>query len=164
VDYYYTKAASGTTGKFQLMLRTNQFPTRARQYRNKTVQSPKCDLCDSEAVQDEKHLFVDCPAFTHMREEAIRKSFTFRKTAEKDEPAREDLEKYYRETIFGSETWDAKPWLGIVPKPKDPLQERESGTAHHLAIILTSRIAGEYFRRRERSKARPDIMGSQIPR
>ena len=69
-EYYYTKAPSGTTGKLQLMLRMNQFPTRKRQCQNKTVPTPKCDLCNAK-VQDEKHVFVDCPAFASMREGGI---------------------------------------------------------------------------------------------
>lgn len=153
VEYYYTKAPSGTTGKFQLMLRMNQFPTRARQHRDKIVPTPACDLCGAER-QDEKHIFLDCPTFTDMREEGIRKSFAFRKPFDKEEMEipRKDLERYYRETLFGSDRWEARPWMGLVPVPQHPLHEREAGTAHHLAIIVTSRIAGEYFRVRLRSK------------
>jgi hypothetical protein len=161
IEYYYTKAPSGTTGKFQLMLRMNQFPTRKRQCRDKIVPTPKCDLCDAE-IQDEKHIFVDCPAFASMREEGIRKAFTFRKPCDKEETEvpKEQLTQYYREVVFGSDRWVARPWLGLVPIPQEPLNPRESGMAHHLAIILTSRIAGEYFRKRERAKAQE---GGTIP-
>lgn len=157
VDYYYTRAPSGTTGKFQLLLRLNQFPTRKRQHRDKIVDSPACDLCGCD-VQDEKHIFVDCPVFTEMREEGLRKCFTFRKPVDKaeSEVPRTELEKYYRETLFGSDRWEARPWLGLVPVPQEPLHKKESGTAHHLAIILTSQIAGEYFRKRLRSKTASD--------
>jgi len=113
-------------------------------------------------ILDEKHVFVDCAAFASMREEGIRKAFTFRKPCDKEETdvPKEQLTQYYRKVVYGSDRWAAKPWLGLVPIPQEPLNPRESGTAHHLAIILTSRIAGEYFRKRGQAKAQE---GGTIP-
>lgn len=157
-SYFYNKASSGITGKIQLMTRINQFPTRARQHRNKTVDSPDCDLCGAPQ-QDEKHIFVDCPKFQHMRDEAIRKSMRLRKPHKDEEenpiPAIA-IQGYYHETVYGSEDWQAKPWLGLVPLPREPLSTKEAGTAHHLAIVLTSRIAGEFFRQTRKTCRREE--------
>ncbi|RYY06383.1 MAG: zinc-binding domain-containing protein [Alphaproteobacteria bacterium] len=112
-NYFYTKAPSGITGKIQLMTRINQFPTRMRQHRNGTIDSPECDLCGAPQ-QDERHIFIDCPKYQHMREEAIRKSMRIRKPHkdEKENPIPpEAIQRYYQETIYGSDDWDAKPWL-----------------------------------------------------
>lgn len=84
----------------------------------------------------------------------MRKSERLSRTNKKDQSAAmiERNKQYMHETIYGSDRWTAKPWLGHVPPLPEGVEKEESSRAHSLAIVMTSRIAGDYQRIQDKKK------------
>lgn len=53
--------------RLKFLARTNALPTNNVLYRMKTRQDSVCDNCQSNAVEDLKHLILECPLYTNFR-------------------------------------------------------------------------------------------------
>ena len=151
-DYFYHKSPAGATAKFQLILRSGTFQTNELDHRMTAQISPSCDLCGAER-QSEYHLFVQCPYFSEYRTEAIDKATRLHvgmmAKEEKDHAERALAFKTFSQfLVFGTRAYPTQYWRGITPPVPPPLTHLEYTMSHHLAIVLTSRIAGAYLRER----------------
>ena len=52
--------------------------------------------------------------------------------------------QYASKTIYGTRTAPTRFWLGLAPPIRAPLSDLEAKMVHHLAVTLTSRIAGSH--------------------
>jgi hypothetical protein len=150
-SYFYHKAPIGHTPKFQLILRLGQFYTGALRHRMYPALNPSaaCSRCGHH-TEDTRHIFVDCPHFEEFRQEAVVKSRRFLRMRNgegiADHGGAADWEAYAEKTLRGSGAEQTQYYYGIVPPAPESLSRYGERLAHHLAIILTSRIAGAYLR------------------
>lgn len=162
-DHFYGRSVAYFTAKIQLMIRTGTFPTNMYDSRTTPHISPACDECGHEQ-QDEHHVFVVCPAFEQQRKQSLQQARSLHavdKAIPEDEEGKRThitaFETYTQELIYGAPASRIKSqyWKGLTPKVPPPLDQSAARMAHHLAITLASRIAGEVFRKRTaRSSAR----------
>ena len=153
--FFYHKAPLAYTPKFQLLLRLGQFYTASLRHKMfpATTPSPSCPQCHCPK-ENTHHIFVDCPHYEPLRQEALNKSRTFFNPGrnkessgqESDRVACERWEEYAKETIRGKDGHESRFYYGIVPPAVQPLTAYSERLAHNLAITLTSRIAGAYLR------------------
>lgn len=155
-EYFYKHSPAGLTAKYQFLMRTGTFLTNERTAKSDSSQDSSCQFCGHK-VQDERHLFVDCPHFEKFRDEALRKGIRLhagalaKKTPDRDLRLRE-FEECAKQMIRGTPTAPTEYWIGSTPPVPPPLGDLEAKMAHHLAITLTSRIAGSY--QRDKAKER----------
>ena len=155
-EYFYKHSPAGLTAKFQLLLRAGLFITNAIEAKSNKSVTAACQFC-GYGIQDERHLFADCPHFEMYRDEAIQKCSRLHAGALPEAtPNRltrlQAFQAYANRTIRGNDTDISEYWLGQTPPLPPQLSDLEAKMAHHLAITLASRIAGAYARDRAKDK------------
>ena len=157
-EYFYKHSPAGLTAKYQLLLRSGHFVTDRREYQIDRTKDPTCGFCGHES-QDERHLFVHCPYFDSFCNEAISKCARLHAGALAGQPVGQPAERqermdafaaYASHTIHGGPADPTDFWIGIVPPVPKSLGDMEAKMAHHLSIMLASRIAGAYQREKSR--------------
>ncbi|KAF5380096.1 hypothetical protein D9615_006221 [Tricholomella constricta] len=70
-DFPYLRALSSYSAMIQLYSRAGQLPTAARLFARKLIPSGECRFGCGYIVEDDHHIFVECPHFTSFRQEAL---------------------------------------------------------------------------------------------
>lgn len=149
-EYFYKHSPAGLSAKYQVLTRTGTFMTNKRENQIDPARPATCQYCAHDS-QDETHLFVKCHNFDTFRQESIRKGTRLHAGAlPADMPGRAErisiFETYAKATTYGTNADPSQFWIGWVPTLPPNLTDMEAKMAHHLAITLTSRIAGSYQR------------------
>ncbi|KAF5374645.1 hypothetical protein D9615_009023 [Tricholomella constricta] len=69
-DFPYLRALSSYSAMIQLYARAGQLPTAARLFERKLISSSKCRFGCGSIVEDDHHIFVECPRFASHRQDA----------------------------------------------------------------------------------------------
>ncbi|KAG6874813.1 hypothetical protein C0992_006444, partial [Termitomyces sp. T32_za158] len=69
-EYPYTRALSCYSAVVQLYARSGQLPTAVRLHSRGKIQSDRCRFGCHTAIEDEHHIFVECPRFLPLRHDA----------------------------------------------------------------------------------------------
>jgi hypothetical protein len=168
--YIYHKATSAYTAAVQLYARSGQLATAERvEKRQGDGNGGKCRLGCAE-IEDEHHIFVDCPIFEEWRQEAglqLQKTLSDRleQTGIGEKDKLEILTRAKSFYMDDEEVWPLKEsqfYLGFVPKIQKWMTHETEGLNwitkermvkgiycewHNTGVRLASRIYGELQRR-----------------
>ncbi|EIW69129.1 hypothetical protein TREMEDRAFT_62856 [Tremella mesenterica DSM 1558] len=137
-SYFYFRSPAPLITKYQLSLKTGQFPSGWKMYLAGLRTSPECDLCGAQ-LQDETHIFVKCPFYEDMREQARKQLLGCRLKGQ----ATEIWKSYVHNLFSNTSSHTTKYWYNIIPIPSpDTVTPYLIRRAYDMAISLTARIAG----------------------
>lgn len=144
-DYFYSRSPSGSTAKFQLILRTGTFVTESLISRGNPEHRLTCRSCGRN--ETEAHIFLWCPEYAAFRTEAVAKAMKLWRSADRggadpdrERPAEADVKTYLEGHLKGlaGHTY----WTGRTCRLPPGMSNLEAAIAHNMCITLTSRIAG----------------------
>lgn len=153
--FFYHLSPSLMTTKFQIILRTGTFTAKSTQTKKGTADSMQCEEC-GDPCDDTRHILIECPCYADFKTEAVERTLQLHKKKRNDKEWSEvqeaEWKQYVSDTVYGTTRYTARYYLGHTPPLPPSLGPNERRTAHHLAIILASRIAGMYLREKEKRK------------
>lgn len=149
--FFYMKSTSYLSTKFQYLLRTGLFVTRAKDPRLHNT-CPQCRV-----YEDTDHIFAKCPRYDNFRNDHIHSALKLwknqariREMGDQSTELTAKCNEYLRNVIFGTPDRATTFYLGNLLRAPGELGPSEERFAHHMSLTLTSRIAGSYIREVDR--------------
>lgn len=125
-EYWFTRSRNGWPAEVQLLIRGHQLDTPARSLerpiRDQIVSPDRfftCAFCDHPIQRvDERHIFVDCPGGTQLKEDRMRGFDPFSSCDELDDTQKEQHRALLRGILTDNELWGNDKtmfWQGLLP-------------------------------------------------
>lgn len=148
-SYFFTKSPASTLTRYQYILRAGNFWTNSKLAHGeggKIQDWQHCELCGAD-VQDEEHVFLECPAFDEHRTHEIAKTIRRGQPSDKDKQPPGLWPSYVHSVFEHTADRSSRYWYGLVP-PSNGITGWQHRVAQNAALSLAGRIASALYGKR----------------